>query len=154
MVDGLEWVLNDCIDPTVDFIQRKAILGFWNFIEDGDTQIETAWTGARAQINNLKDVVKTVTDEKCLENENISNRRLSIDYNPMTTAINDCTRNASALYRDPINNFTRVHFIALPLINRMSTDLTFCANGNRQEDCITKYLLRYCEKTCKVCQTM
>lgn len=154
LVTRLTSIINDCIDPTVDFVQKKAILGYFDFQADGDTQIETAWSGAHAQIQNLAEMVKTVTDDKCLENESVSNRRLAIDYNPLTTAINDCTRNASALYRDPINNFTRVHFLALPLINRMSSDLNFCANGNRQEECISKFLLRYCEATCKVCPTM
>ena len=121
---------------------------------DGNTQIENAWTGAHAQIENLKNAVKDVTDEKCLENINISNRRLSVDYNPLTTAITDCTRNASSLFREPISNFTRVHFIALPLINRMVSDLTFCANGNKQDECISKFLLRYCEQTCKICPSM
>lgn len=153
LVKRLEAIIDDCIDPTIDFVQKKAILGFYNF-EEGKTQIETAWSGAHEQIQNLTDAVKAVTDDVCLENKSVSNRRLSIDFNPLTTAINDCTRNASALFRDPINSFTRVHLLAQPLINRMSTDLTFCATGNKHEDCVSKFLLRYCEETCKVCPTM
>lgn len=148
-------VITNCIDPTVDYLQKTSMLPYFNFMNDSMTPIEIGFTAVTVQLQNLIAAVKAVTNSDCLARENVSSRRLSTDYSVVTGAINDCIRNASATYRPPISEFTRLHFIALPFINRMNRDLDQCENGNSTQ-CVIKYLGKYCdnESTCKVCSTM
>lgn len=155
LVKRLTAILINIIDPTVDYLQKDSMLSYFNFMVDPMTSIEAAVKQAEPKLQELRDAIKNVTDEACLKKVDINARKLTASLNPAIAAINDCTRNASALYRAPINEFTRVHFTALPFINRMSMDLSQCSNGNTKEACSVTFLTKYCEEdSCGVSSTM
>lgn len=148
-------LLTNCIDPTIDYLQKESMLRFFNFMKDENTTIEKSFKAVSTQLEELSAAVSGSGDDDCLRKENI-NRRLPNEYSAVIAAVNDCTRNISNVYRAPINEFTRVHFVALPLIARLSAELNQCANnGNNRETCVMKFLETYCEgETCKVCSTV
>lgn len=148
-------LLTTCIDPTIDYLQKDSMLRFFNFMKDVNTPIENGFKAVVTQLGAISAAVSNTTNDSCLRKENI-NRRLPTEYSALIAAINDCTRNSSTTYRAPINEFTRVHFAALPLLNRIGTELNQCSNnGNNRESCVVKFLMTYCEdESCKVCSTV
>jgi hypothetical protein len=155
LVKTLTALLNTCIDPTVEYLQKDSMLGFFNFMKDENNAIEKSFKLAATQLQEVSSAVSNSSDDDCLRRENI-NRRLPNEYITYLTAIIVCTRNISIEYRTPINEFTRAHFLALPLLNRISTELNRCVNnGSNRESCVIKFLATYCEdETCKVCSTV
>lgn len=156
LVKRLTTLLNECIDPTIDYVQKNSMLPYFNFMIDSGTPVEIGFMVISAQLEELSTAIKAATDDDCLRTLAITSRKLTTSYSGVISAANDCIRNASVTYRDPINVFTRVHFVALPLINRLNSELNQCANGNSNNQCIDRYLTRNCEDetTCKVCSTM
>lgn len=153
LVNNLTSIIIDCIDPTVDYLQKNSTLRYFNFMNDSETPIERAFN-VSGQLQELSNAILASNDSECFRRENIG-RRLSNEYSALISAINDCTRNASATYRAPINEFTRVHFAALPLITRLGVSLNQCANGNNREACIVRYLAANCAgDSCKTCSTI
>lgn len=137
----------------MDYLQKDSMLNYFNFMEDETSPIENMQIAK--SLEELKDAVRTATDDACIKKLNINNNKLTSSFKEATSAVNDCNRNASVMYRAPINEFTRVHFIALPFINRMNNDLNQCSNGNNREACTIKFLAKYCEDdSCKVSSTM
>lgn len=155
LVKTLTALLVNCIDPTVEYLQKESMLPFFDFMKDDSTAIEKGFKGVATQLEKLSAAVSNSSNDACLIKENIS-RRLPNEYNALVSAINECTRNITIVYRPTINEFTRLHFIALPLINRISTELNQCDNnGNNRESCVVKFLTTYCEDdSCKVCSTV
>jgi hypothetical protein len=177
LVTLLSSLFTKSMDPTIDFLQKESMLRFYNYDKDESTPIERTFKAIAPQLEELSDAVSNTTNDACLRRENI-NRRLPNEYSAIISAINDCTRNASAVYRAPINEFTRLHFDALPLITRIgagksykysdilrrftnknSTDLLACANnGANRESCVVRFLKTYCDdtanETCKTGSTM
>lgn len=158
LIELLSALTEKHIDPTVDFLQKDSMLKFYNYAKDESTPVEKTLKVVAPQLEELKTAVSKTSNDNCLRRENI-NRRLPTEYNAIITAINDCTRSASMMYRSPINEFTRVHFAALPVISRIGSDLTNCGNnGANRESCVVKFLKTYCidaaDETCKTGSTM
>jgi hypothetical protein len=154
LVKTLTALLTTCIDPTVEYLQKNSMLGFFNFMKDENNAIEKSFKAAATQLEKLSSAVSSSSDDDCLRRENI-NRQLPNEYITFNTAIIECTRNISIEYRSPINEFTRAHFLALPLLNRISTELNRCGNNGNGESCVVKFLATSCEdETCKVCSTV
>lgn len=123
---------------------------------DEGTPIEVALKAEIDQLTELEKQIGAVTDNQCFDKIKISSRKISSAYDPFTKALSDCTKNASSTYNAQIREFTRVHFVALPLINKINGDLSSCNSGN-VTGCITdKFLTRYCNDatTCTACATM
>lgn len=159
LVNRLSYIINNCTDPTIDYLQKDSMLRYSNFM--GLTPIETALEPLTSQLELLETALRAVNDSDCFSKLTVINqRRLNADFSPFTNAVGDCIRVANQQYRQPINEFTRVHFIALPLINRINNDLSQCANiqnANRREPCVTSnFLEKYCEddSKCPYCSTM
>lgn len=151
-------LIDTYMDPTIDFLQKEAMLRFYNYAKDETSPIERTIKVIAPQLEEISNSVSNTSNDVCLRRENI-NRRLPNEYIGIISAINDCTRNISNQYRAPINEFTRVHFVALPLITRMSAELMGCANnGANRESCVVRFLETYCvdtaNETCKTGATM
>lgn len=148
-------LLTECADPTIDYLQKDSMLRFYNFMTDATTPIEKALQPAIDQLNTLEEDLKAATDQSCLAKVRIAQRQIQTAYNSFIDAVNDCTRQASQAYRQPINEFTRVHFIALPLMNKINRELSACNSNNVKDSCVLNFLSKLCaEDTCKVCSTM
>ncbi|CRL03425.1 CLUMA_CG016348, isoform A [Clunio marinus] len=167
MVKRLSTIINECIDPTVDYLQKNAILPYFNFMSDEKTPVESSFEPVMTQLEGLKAIIESSDKNSCLRSANINSRRLTTRYNSVINAVNSCTRSASMTYRAPITEFTRLHFAALPLVNRMNTELNQCtsilastlgteSNSERTNECLKAYLEKYCEdeEQCKVCSTI
>jgi hypothetical protein len=154
LVKRITEILIDVIDPTVDYLQKNSMLRYYNFMTDEMSPIEKALKPMSTQ---LEDLIKTVQggNDSCTNKESITVRRLDREYSSYVGSINSCIREAFSAYRQPISEFTRVHFTALPYIGRILNDLGGCDGGNNQDACIKNFLIKYCaEDTCKVSSTM
>lgn len=151
----LTTLITTCIDPAIDYIQKDSMVSFYNFMMDASTPVETGFKVVATQLQDLATVVQGASDD-CLKKQGISARRITMEYDGVIKVASDCIRNASASYRAPINEFTRVHFVALPLINRINSDVNQCANGNKNDQCVAAFLAKYCDDAskCKDCATM
>lgn len=148
-------LLTQCADPTIDYLQKESMLRFYNFMVDASTPIEKALQPAIDQLNQLEEDLKAATNASCLAKVRITQRQIQNAYNTFIDAVNNCTRQANQAYRAPINEFTRVHFIALPLMNKVNRELQSCDTNNVKDSCVVNFLSKFCaEDTCKVCSTM
>lgn len=160
LVSRLSSIVNDCMDPTISFLQIDSMSQYFNFMTDQKTLSEQAFASAAAQLQELTTLVQGINNDDCVRGLGLTARRLGTEYNPIITAITDCVRNATSLYRPPTNDFTRVHLVALPYINRMGTDLGNCGsnavgNAGTNNQCIDRFLAKYCANdSCKTCSTM
>lgn len=149
LVELLNNLIYKVIDPTVDYIQKTSMDKYFQFNVDAKTSVENTFAAAESQLEALK--------SEC-SGSKVTSRQLTTEYTSFTSAINECTRLISSKYRAPINEFTRVHFIALPLINRIDRDLRACMNPlsiGRIEQCVTDFNTRYCqEESCTTNPTM
>ncbi|KAG5676849.1 hypothetical protein PVAND_006656 [Polypedilum vanderplanki] len=143
-------IIYNIIDPTVDYVQKTSMDKFFMFNSDTAPNVEQAFSTADSQLNALATM-------NCSDST-VSSRKLMSEYSDFIFAINNCTRVIFQKYRAPINEFTRVHFIALPLINRLNRDLNACTsilNRVGVEACIIEYLKNNCqEENCKVNPTI
>jgi hypothetical protein len=147
-------ILEQVIDPTIDFLQKSSMLRYFNFMKDTSSPIEKTLAPMTKQLEDLISTVKG-TNDTCINKESITVRRLSREYSSYENAINSCIREAFIAYRQPISEFTRVHFIALPFISRIQNDLGGCDGGSSQNQCVENFLTKYCsEDSCKVASTM
>lgn len=154
LVKRLTEILEEVIDPTVEFLQKQSMLRYFNFMKDDSSPIEKALSPMNKQLEELIETMRG-TNDTCLNKEMITVRRLSRSYSAYESAINSCIREAFVAYRQPISEFTRVHFVALPFIARIQTDLGGCEGGSSQNACIENFLKKYCnEDSCKVESTM
>lgn len=148
-------LLTDCADPTIDYLQKDSMLRFYNFMSDESTPIEKALQPAIDQLNTLEEDLKAATNQSCLSKVRIVQRQIQNAYNNFTDAVNNCTKQANQAYRAPINEFTRLHFTALPLMNKVNRELSACDTNNVKDSCVLNFLSKLCaEDTCKVCSTM
>lgn len=141
----LKNVVQTCIDPTIQYLQINAMDRYYNVYSEPMTPIEQTFQPVVSQLSELITAVQAATDSACLNKENINGQKLSNAYNPMINAIDGCTRNASSQYRAPINEFTRIHFVALPFIARMSLQLQLCnsvlsGNDASREVCVLNFV--------------
>jgi hypothetical protein len=154
LVTRLTEILEQVIDPTIEFLQKDSMLRYFNFMKDSSSPIEKALSPMTKQLEDLITTTKA-TNDTCIDKENITVRRLSRAYSTYESGINSCIREAFIAYRQPISEFTRVHFIALPFISRIQNDLGGCEGGSSQNECIENFLKKYCsEDSCKVASTM
>ncbi|XP_070497149.1 uncharacterized protein [Chironomus tepperi] len=132
------------IDPSIEAVQKNAMTKIYSFNTDEQTVTEQAFLAVDTQLSAL-----TTLDVNCTTG--VTSRKLSNEYANYTSGINNCTRFVSREFRDPINEFTRVHFVALPLINRIVRELNQCSNNaNKMETCVTAFDTTYCqEASCK-----
>lgn len=148
LLDGL---IKNTIDPTVEYIQKNSMDKLFGFNADSANIVEQTFSAADTQLN-------AITSMNCSDQSNITSRKLMTEYTDFISSINNCTRYVFQLFRAPINEFTRVHFIALPLINRLNRDLNACPsilNRAGIQKCSEDYLKNNCqEDTCKVIPTM
>lgn len=156
LVKKLSTIINDCVDPTIDYVQKTSMLPFFDFATDASTPIEAGLSIVSTQLQDLTTAVQATSNSTCLKNQDVTSRRLSASYSAVIDAELACIRNASAEYRPPINEFTRVHFVALPYITRINTELMLCSNRNNTDSCVDEFLTKFCddEARCKVCTTM
>jgi hypothetical protein len=128
------------IDPTVEYIQKSSMDKYYAFNVDSQTSVEKAFAAIETQLEAL---ISECPGSK------VTSRQLTTEYAPFTAAINECTRLINSKYRAPINEFTRVHFIALPLISRIDRDLRTCSSPltvNRIEQCAIDFTTKYCQE--------
>lgn len=149
-------IIFDTVDPVIDFVQKEAMLRYFDFSRDAGTPIELAFTKATEDLAKLSETVAQVTSNPCLNREGIQ-RKLQREYSNFTSAVNNCTRALSSSYRTPINDFTRIHFQAQPLLVRIGSNITRCATAtNRDRDreaCVIKFLETICADP-SVCETV
>lgn len=154
LVKMLASVLTSCIDPTVEHLRSETTFVYFNFTQSASSPIENALKDFRSQLNVLTNSVKTATED-CLMQIDVKSGSLTSTYNPLTNAINACSRYATASNRLPLLEFTRLHYAALNMVNRMNLDLNLCGNGNKKEECVLNYLKENCVKDlCKVCTAL
>lgn len=155
LVSNLTKLLTECADPTIDYLQKASMLRFYNFMSDAKTPIETALQPVVDQLNTLEQDLKSAKNQSCLASVKITQRGIQTAYSNFTEAVNNCTRKASQAYRAPISEFTRVHFMALPLLNKVERELSACNSNNVKDSCVLTFLSKFCaEDSCKVCSTM
>lgn len=149
LVKLLDTLIYGVIDPTVEYVQKASMDQYYSFNHDEKTPVEDAFSAADSQLSAMS--------SECGVTLDITSRKLLNEYSPFISSINDCTKTMSQHYRAPINEFTRVHFVALPLINRLNRDLSSCVGGlsgrDRIEPCVTEFLTKNCEE-CQVSSTM
>ncbi|CAH1710187.1 unnamed protein product [Chironomus riparius] len=147
----LSALVYNIIDPTIEAVQKSAMTKFYAYNSDTQTVTEEAFLAVDTQLNALSTLAPNCTT-------GVTSRKLTAEYSNYTNGINNCTRFVFQKFRDPINEFTREHFVALPLINRIVRDLNQCTGGlnsNRIETCVTNFDNTYCqEDTCKVNPTI
>lgn len=139
------------IDPTIEAVQKTAMTKLFAFNSDAQTVTEGAFSAVDSQLNALATLNANCTS-------GVTARKLTTEYANYTNGINNCTRFVFQKFREPINEFTRVHFVGLPLINRIVRDLNQCSGGlqiNKIDACVTAFDITYCqEEACKVNPTM
>ena len=148
---------SDCIDPTVDYLQKTAMTRFFDYTSGKATAIEDEIKPAVTQLIELEDAVRGVTDNVCLAKIKLTSAKLIKEYSNFTKAVDTCIKNATIAYRPLTKAFTQLHLAALPLINRMNTELIKCENGKPDaETCVIAWLAKYCDDTttCPHCGTM
>jgi hypothetical protein len=140
-------LIYEIIDPTVESIQKTAMSKFYDIRTDDKTITEQAFSAVDTQLNALASM-----NDNCTAG--ITSRKLTAEYSSYIAAINNCTRFIFQKFREPIGEFTREHFTALPLINRMVRELNGCSNNfniNRIESCVDGFIKNYCQdESCKV----
>jgi len=151
LTEVLSALVYDIIDPTLESVQKSAMTKFYAYNSDPQTVTEQAFSAVDTQLNALATLPANCTT-------GVTSRKLTAEYANYTNGINNCTKFVSQKFRDPITEFTRVHFVALPLINRIVRDLNQCSGGlnvNRIDTCVTNFDNTYCQTdTCKVNPTM
>lgn len=149
LVKLLDNLIYNVIDPTVEYVQKASMDQYYSFNHDEKTPVEDAFSAADSQLSAMS--------SECGVTLDITSRKLLNEYSSFISSINDCTRSMSQRYRSPINEFTRVHFVALPLINRLNRELSNCVGGItgrvKIEPCVTEYLTKNCQE-CQVTSTM
>lgn len=151
LTDILVSLVYKTIDPTIESVQRAVMNKLYDASTDSETVVETAFGAVDNQINTLKTM-----SEKCTSD--VTSRKLTSEYSNYISAINGCTRLVSQKFRDPISEFTRVHFVALPLMQKIVRDLNSCSssfNINKIDTCVADFIKAYCQdESCKVNSVM
>lgn len=151
-------IISECIEPTIDYLQKDAILPYFNFMTEARTPIESGFETVSSQLRQLETAIKSANDTSCLRTENINRARLTTEYGNVVNAESDCIRNASSMYSTPITEFNRAQLTVVPFVTRINAELILCSNENfiDHNQCIDRFLARFCddESTCKVCSTM
>lgn len=127
------------IDPTVESVQKTAMTKMYAFNTDENNVVEQALSAVDTQLSALQSMSENCT-------AGVTSRKLTAEYANFISAINNCTRFVSQKAREPINEFTRVHFVALPAINRAVRDINTCSsNANRIDTCVVEFFKNYCQ---------
>lgn len=154
----LRTVLSECIEPTIEYLQKDAILPYFNFMTEARTPIESGFATVSTELRRLEKAVKAANNSTCLTSLNINRARLTTEYGAVVVAESECIRNASDLYRTPIGEFNRAQLVVLPFVTRLNAELILCASENfiDNNQCVDRFLARYCEdeSACKTCSTM
>jgi hypothetical protein len=147
----LSALVYNTIDPMIEAVQKSAMTKLYAYNSDAQTVTEQAFSAVDTQLSAL-----STLDANCTSG--VTSRKLTTEYANYTNGINNCTRFVFQKFREPITEFTRVHFVALPLINRIVRDLNQCTGGlntNRIDTCVTTFDNTYCQsESCKVNPTM
>lgn len=147
LVTYLDTLIYKVIDPTVEFVQKASMDQYYAFNSEEKSVVEQAFLAADSQLSAMS--------SDCGTKMEVSSRKLMNEYSSFISSINDCTREMSRQYRSPISEFTRVHFVALPLINRLNRELNGCSTPRGSTDqCIKEYLAKNCLDHCSVSAIM
>jgi hypothetical protein len=145
LITLLDSLIYNVIDPTVDYVQRTSMQRFYAFNTDEKTPVEEAFSAADSQLAAMS--------SECAKQSDLSARKLMGEYQGFISSINDCTKAMNQQYRAPIGEFTRVHFNALPLINKIHRELSGCSGANDKnfDKCVTDFMTKHCQSD--KCQT-
>lgn len=138
-------LINDCSDPTIEYLQKDAMKSFFSFMDESGTPIERALKPGFDQLNNLENAVKNTDNDTCLSALNINLINLSTAYINFTSAIEACTTKVSASYRVPIRDFVEDNFSAIPVLTAMNFNLAGCRLVPVTEACAKLFLATYSE---------
>ena len=151
-------IIFNCIDPTVDFLQRYSMLRFVYFTNGKSTAIEDKVKPAVDQLIELQNAVRRVKNNVCLANLQLTSSKLIEEYSNFTKALNTCAKNATIAYEPHFEEFNKLLLASLPLINGMNEELINCENGQPDtETCVKVWLAQFCinaTTTCTDCKTM
>jgi hypothetical protein len=128
LVKLLDSLIYNVVDPTVDYLQRTSLKRFYAFNADERTPVEEAFSAADSQLSAMSS-------------------ELMSEYQSFISSINDCTKAMNQQYRSPIGEFTRVHFNALPLMNKIHRELNNCAGANDKkfDQCVNEFSTKHCQ---------
>lgn len=136
-------ILNNCLDPTIEYLQKDALTSFFSLSNDTRTPIEHALQPGFEQLNVLEEAIRSADNQTCLAAVNVNTLNLTATYANFTNGIDACTTNASASYRRPIADFVQANFVALPVTTGMNLNLAGCVVLPFTETCVKLFLGTY-----------
>lgn len=140
---NLTYILNNCTDPTIEYLQNQALTSFFSFANNTKSPIEQALQPGFDQLNVLEDAIRSADNQTCLAAVNVNTLNLTATYANFTNGIDACTANASASYRVPIRDFVQENFAAFPVLTAMNLNLAGCRVLPFTEACVKLFLATY-----------
>lgn len=154
---NITFFLRNCSKPTNDYLGRNATLPMFDYTTNNTSPIEIAFKPVKDILDQIIAVASSVNiDTQCLRTIGLGFSRFERTFTAVVNYINQCTRLLSLTYRPAITEFTRLHFVALPVVNRLATDLNSCAsNWNLdRETCAKKIIDNLSSSSSSICMAL